>query len=83
MNNSLQTNPVPVTILTGFLGSGKTTLLNHIVSASHGMRIAVLVNDFGAINIDAKLVVGVEGETVSLENGCVCCTMRDDLATET
>ncbi|MBT8465389.1 MAG: GTP-binding protein, partial [Deltaproteobacteria bacterium] len=83
MNDSLQSNPVPVTILTGFLGSGKTTLLNHIVSATHGLRIAVLVNDFGAINIDAKLVVGVEGETVSLENGCVCCTMRDDLATET
>tara|TARA_R110000850_G_scaffold60079_3_gene138167 strand:- start:1608 stop:2660 length:1053 start_codon:yes stop_codon:yes gene_type:complete len=84
MTESTQTRPtVPVTILTGFLGSGKTTLLNHIISATHGLRIAVLVNDFGSINIDAKLVVGVEGETVSLANGCVCCTMRDDLATET
>ena len=74
---------VPITILTGFLGSGKTTLLNRILSTDHGLRVGVLVNDFGAINIDAKLVVGVEGETVSLENGCVCCTIRDDLVTET
>jgi G3E family GTPase len=75
--------PTSITILTGFLGAGKTTLLNHILSADHGRRTAVLVNDFGALDIDAKLVVGVEGETVSLANGCVCCTMRDDLLTET
>ncbi len=72
-------SPIPVTLLTGFLGSGKTTLLNRILSAEHGLRIAVLVNDFGAINIDTQLVVGVEGETISLANGCICCTIRDDL----
>ncbi len=74
-----QPTPIPVTLIGGFLGAGKTTLLNHVLSENHGVRAAVLVNDFGAINIDAKLVVGVEGETVSLANGCVCCTIRDDL----
>ena len=71
--------PVPVTVIGGFLGAGKTTLLNYVLSENHGVRAAVLVNDFGAINIDAKLVVGVEGETINLANGCVCCTVRDDL----
>lgn len=70
---------VPVTILTGFLGSGKTTLLNRILHADHGLRVAVLVNDFGSINIDTQLVVGVEGETISLANGCICCSIRGDL----
>ena len=74
-----RTVPVPLTIITGFLGSGKTTLLNRILHADHGLRVAVLVNDFGAINIDAQLIVGVEGETVNLSNGCICCTIRDDL----
>jgi G3E family GTPase len=74
--------PIPTTILSGFLGSGKTTLLNRILHGDHGQRIAVLVNDFGEINIDTQLVVGVEGETVSLQNGCICCTIRDDLLTE-
>ncbi|MDA8172666.1 MAG: hypothetical protein M0Z48_12660 [Nitrospiraceae bacterium] len=68
-----------MTILTGFLGAGKTTLLNRILSGNHGLKVAVLVNDFGAINIDAELVVGIESNVISLANGCVCCTIRDDL----
>jgi len=70
---------VPMTILTGFLGAGKTTLLNRILTGNHGLRVGVLVNDFGSINIDAELVVGVDGNMISLANGCVCCQIRDDL----
>ncbi len=70
---------VPITILTGFLGAGKTTLLNRILTGSHGLRVGVLVNDFGSINIDAELVVGVQNNMISLANGCVCCQIRDDL----
>ena len=68
-------------MLTGFLGAGKTTLLNRILTGDHGLRVAVLVNDFGSINIDAELVVGVEsdGDVINLANGCVCCNIRDDL----
>ncbi len=73
----------PITVLTGFLGAGKTTLLNRILNGDHGLRIAVMVNDFGSINIDADLVVGVEAgaDIISLANGCVCCSMRDDMLT--
>jgi G3E family GTPase len=71
--------PIPVIVIGGFLGAGKTTLLNYILSENHGVRAGVLVNDFGAINIDAKLVVGVDDDVVSLANGCVCCSIRDDL----
>ena len=70
---------IPVAILTGFLGAGKTTLLNYILHAEHGRRIAVLVNDFGAVNIDAQLIVGVEDDTIQLSNGCICCTLRGAL----
>lgn len=73
--------PIPVTILTGFLGAGKTTLLKRILNGNHGLKVAVLVNDFGSINIDAELIVGVESNVISLANGCVCCTIRDDLIT--
>ena len=83
IDRDLRVDPevTPVTVLTGFLGAGKTTLLNRILSGDHGLRLAVLVNDFGSINIDADLVVGVEsgGDIISLANGCVCCNIRDDL----
>lgn len=77
----METHPIPLMILTGFLGAGKTTLLNHVLQSDHGLRIAVMVNDFGAINIDAQLVVDVDEaeETINLSNGCICCTIRGDL----
>ncbi len=71
---------IPVVLVSGFLGAGKTTLVNHILRGDHGLRIAVLVNDFGDINIDSELISNVTGETLALANGCVCCTIRDDLA---
>jgi G3E family GTPase len=70
---------VPVTILGGYLGAGKTTLLNRLLADAQGVRLAVLVNDFGEVNVDAALIANRDGETISLVNGCVCCSIGDNL----
>jgi G3E family GTPase len=72
-------NRIPVGVLVGFLGSGKTTLLNHLLSQNHGRRIAVVVNDFGVVNVDASLVRHTTERLVTMQNGCICCTLREDL----
>lgn len=70
---------MPVTIITGFLGSGKTTLLNHILKNNQDLKIAVLVNEFGDINIDSQLLVSIDEDMMELTNGCICCTINDGL----
>lgn len=70
---------LPVTIITGFLGSGKTTLLNHILTNQQGVKTAVLVNEFGEIGIDNELIVSTDEDMVELSNGCICCTINNDL----
>lgn len=75
MNPSTTGDQIPVVVLAGFLGSGKTTLLNHLLRRRAGNRIAVVVNDFGAVEIDAMTVAGQVGSTVSLGNGCLCCAV--------
>jgi G3E family GTPase len=70
---------VPVVLVAGFLGAGKTTVVNHLLAHADGKRIAAVVNDFGAINIDAELIAGAADGVVSLSNGCICCSLEGDL----
>src|ERR1700744_296290 len=70
---------VPVVLVAGFLGAGKTTVVNHLLAHAEGKRIAAVVNDFGAINIDAELITGAADGVVSLSNGCICCSLESDL----
>ena len=70
---------VPILLVTGFLGAGKTTLINHLLTEPNGRRLAAVVNDFGAIDIDAALLASVGDDIVSLKNGCICCSLQGDL----
>jgi G3E family GTPase len=71
--------PVPILLVAGFLGAGKTTVVNDLLAHAGGRRIAAVVNDFGAINIDAELIAGASDGVVSLTNGCICCSLEGDL----
>ncbi|SFH96107.1 CobW family GTP-binding protein [Albimonas pacifica] len=71
--------PLPVTVISGYLGAGKTTLVNRLLTEAHGRRITVLVNDFGEIPLDESLIVNRDGDTLSLANGCMCCSIGGDL----
>jgi len=75
------TAPIPFTVIGGFLGAGKTTLVNRLLADAAGRRFAVLVNDFGALDIDGELIAKHGGDTIALSNGCLCCTIGDSLVT--
>ena len=78
--SSIVDHRIPVTILTGYLGAGKTTLLNHLIQQHPGKKFAIIENEFGDIGIDSELVVGLDGNNIfELSNGCICCTLNDDL----
>ena len=70
---------LPLTVIGGYLGAGKTTLINRLLAEDHGLRLLIMVNDFGAINVDASLIAAADDDMISLSNGCVCCTMGADL----
>jgi G3E family GTPase len=75
----MDSNPIPVTVITGFLGSGKTTLLNRILTERHGRRLAVIENEFGEVGVDNQLVIQSDEELFEMNNGCICCSVRGDL----
>ncbi|MBI5813362.1 MAG: GTP-binding protein [Meiothermus silvanus] len=78
----LMEKPIPTSVLVGFLGAGKTTLINHLLRHQHGKKIAVIVNEFGQVNVDAALVRHTSEKMVEMSNGCICCTLREDLLHE-
>ena len=74
---------LPVTVISGFLGSGKTTLVNHILANQHGLKVAVIVNEIGDIGIDSELIIGIGEDMMELSNGCICCSLNNDLVDAT
>lgn len=80
MEEIMMSSKIPVTIVSGFLGAGKTTLINKVLKEKHGEHIAVVINEFGEIGVDHQFVLDVEEEIYQMDNGCLCCTLRTDIA---